>query len=157
MLDAIPIVDAVGELVRTESGSLLGRKCSKVRDSCLLHFSPVATCTFRICSWTNSEPGCARSRRSVFLWLAIDPLTKIILVTRARSSYPKDGSCAHPFFATVPGLLSVSHSLAVMGSISISMRLAAHFGHWYQVHRRGCKVLRWQVAMGLIYGQVKTC
>jgi transposase InsO family protein len=37
------------------------------------------------------------------------------------------------------------------------MRLAAHFGHWHQVRRRGRKVLRWQVAMGLIYGQVKKC
>src|SRR5437764_8257433 len=51
--------------------------------------------------------------------------------------------------------LAASHSLPVMGSISISMRLAAHFGHWHQGHRRGRKVLRWQVAMGLIYGQVK--
>src|SRR5712692_8751301 len=37
------------------------------------------------------------------------------------------------------------------------MRLSAHFGQWSQVCRRGCKVLRWQVAMGLIYGQVKKC
>ena len=33
--------------------------------------------------------------------------------------------------------------------------LTAHFGHWLQVARRGRKVLRWQVAEGLIYGQVK--
>src|SRR5438067_1153016 len=37
------------------------------------------------------------------------------------------------------------------------MRLAAHFGHWIQAGRRGRKVLQWQVAMGLIYGQVKKC
>jgi len=42
-----------------------------------------------------------------------------------------------------------------MGSMSISMRLPAHFGHWLQVGRRGRKVLRWQVAAELIYGQVK--
>jgi IS1 family transposase len=35
------------------------------------------------------------------------------------------------------------------------MRLSAHFGQWLQVHRRGREVLRWQVAAGLIYGQVK--
>ena len=35
------------------------------------------------------------------------------------------------------------------------MRLSAHFGRWREVSRRGRKVLRWQVAMGLIYGQVK--
>jgi hypothetical protein len=35
------------------------------------------------------------------------------------------------------------------------MRLAAHFGHWLEVGRRGRKVRQWQVATGLIYGQVK--
>src|SRR2546427_5438484 len=35
------------------------------------------------------------------------------------------------------------------------MRLSAHFGHWREVGRRGRKALRWQVAEGLIYGQVK--
>jgi hypothetical protein len=39
--------------------------------------------------------------------------------------------------------------------MAISMRLSAHFGHWLQVGRRGRKVFRWQVAAGLIYGQVK--
>jgi hypothetical protein len=33
--------------------------------------------------------------------------------------------------------------------------LTAHFGHWLQVRRRGREGLRWQVADGLIYGQVK--
>jgi IS1 family transposase len=33
--------------------------------------------------------------------------------------------------------------------------LTAHFGQWREVGRRGRKVLRWQVAAGLIYGQVK--
>ncbi len=33
--------------------------------------------------------------------------------------------------------------------------LTAHFGQWFQAHQRGRKVLRWQVAAGLIYGQVK--
>ncbi len=35
--------------------------------------------------------------------------------------------------------------------------LTAHFGNWIQVGRRGRKVLQWQVAKGLIYGQVKKC
>ncbi len=35
------------------------------------------------------------------------------------------------------------------------MRLAAHFGQWLEVARRGRKVRQWQVAAGLIYGQVK--
>jgi hypothetical protein len=33
--------------------------------------------------------------------------------------------------------------------------LTAHFGQWLQVRRRGREGLRWQVAAGLIYGQVK--
>jgi hypothetical protein len=35
--------------------------------------------------------------------------------------------------------------------------LTAHFGHWLQVGRRGRNARRWQVATGLIYGQVKKC
>jgi hypothetical protein len=42
-----------------------------------------------------------------------------------------------------------------MGSTSTSTRLSAHFGHWLQVRLRGRTVCRWQVAAGLIYGQVK--
>jgi hypothetical protein len=33
--------------------------------------------------------------------------------------------------------------------------LTAHFGQWREVVRCGRKALRWQVAAGLIYGQVK--
>ena len=35
------------------------------------------------------------------------------------------------------------------------MRLSAHFGHWLQAGRRGRQRRQWQVAAGLIYGQVK--
>jgi hypothetical protein len=35
------------------------------------------------------------------------------------------------------------------------MRFPAHFGHWLQVPRRGRTMHQWQVAAGLIYGQVK--
>jgi IS1 family transposase len=33
--------------------------------------------------------------------------------------------------------------------------LTAHFGHWLEVGRRRRKARQWQVAAGLIYGQVK--
>jgi transposase InsO family protein len=36
-----------------------------------------------------------------------------------------------------------------------SMRLSAHFGQWLQTGRQGRKARHWQVAAGLIYGQVK--
>jgi IS1 family transposase len=42
-----------------------------------------------------------------------------------------------------------------MAYMCISMRLSAHFGQWLEVGCRGRKVRRWQVAAGLIYGQVK--
>jgi hypothetical protein len=42
-----------------------------------------------------------------------------------------------------------------MGSTSTFMRLSAHFGDWLTEHRRGRIVRQWQVAAGLIYGQVK--
>lgn len=35
--------------------------------------------------------------------------------------------------------------------------LTAHFDQWLEVVRRGRKVHQWQVAAGLIYGQVKKC
>jgi len=35
------------------------------------------------------------------------------------------------------------------------MRFPVHFGRWLQVGHRGQKARRWQVAAGLIYGQVK--
>jgi hypothetical protein len=35
--------------------------------------------------------------------------------------------------------------------------LTAHFGQWLHVVRRGTNVRQWQVAAGLIYGQVKKC
>jgi IS1 family transposase len=37
------------------------------------------------------------------------------------------------------------------------MRLAAHFGHWFETGRQRRKVRQWQVEAELIYGQVKKC
>jgi hypothetical protein len=37
------------------------------------------------------------------------------------------------------------------------MRLHAHFGQWLALGRRGRNVRHWQVAAGLICGQVKKC
>src|SRR5215831_17905155 len=51
--------------------------------------------------------------------------------------------------------LAIFRSLPVTGSICTSMRLAAHFGQWLTLGRRGHNARRWQVAAGLIYGQVK--
>ena len=37
------------------------------------------------------------------------------------------------------------------------MRLSAHFGDWREARPRSMNVPQWQVAAGLIYGQVKKC
>ena len=42
-----------------------------------------------------------------------------------------------------------------MASMCAFMRLSAQFGDWRQVRRRGRNVRQWQVAAGVIYGQVK--
>jgi hypothetical protein len=57
---------------------------------------PSTTCTFRICSWTNYAPGCAAPNRFVFLWLAIDPLTRDSACASTRSPHATHGPSAHP-------------------------------------------------------------
>ena len=44
-----------------------------------------------------------RTKQVLWLWLAIDPLTKILPVTRARSSNATHGPSAHPLAAAEPG------------------------------------------------------
>ena len=51
-----------------------------------------ATSTSRTASWTKFEPGCAAPGRCVFLWLAIDPLTKILPVLELG---PRTQNMAH--------------------------------------------------------------
>jgi IS1 family transposase len=94
-----------------------------------------------------------RSRtHTLWLWLAVDPLTKIIpvLYLGARTQI-----AAH---ATVHAL----HRTLALGCIPVFTSdglnfyfyaLTAHFGQW--VATAGCRARRWQLAVGLIYGQVK--
>jgi len=92
----------------------------------------------------------------LWLWLAIDPLTKIIPVLELG---PRTQKTAHMLIHSLRQCLAPG-CLPLFTSDGLNLyfyALTAHFGHWYQVHRRGCKVLRWQVAMGLIYGQMKKC
>ena len=92
--------------------------------------------------------------RSVFLWLAIDPLTKMIPVLQLG---PRTQNMAHTVIHSLrrslnPGCLPIFTS---EGLNLYFYALTAHFGHWREVGRRGHKAFRWQVAAGLIYGQVK--
>ncbi len=92
----------------------------------------------------------------LWLWLAIDPCTKILPVLQLG---PRTQHMAHRVIHSLRQLLAPG-CLPLFTSDGLNLyfyALTAHFGHWCQVCRRGRKVLRWQVAMGLIYGQVKKC
>jgi IS1 family transposase len=89
----------------------------------------------------------------LWLWLAIDPLTKIIPVLQLG---PRTQTMAHVFIHAIRRSLAPG-CLPLFTSDGLNLyfyALTAHFGHWLQ-RRRGRIVRRWQVAAGLIYGQVK--
>ena len=90
----------------------------------------------------------------LWLWLAIDPCTKLLPVLHLG---PRTQNVAHLFIhslrqALAPGCLPLFTS---DGLNLYFYALTAHFGHWLEVGHRGRNVRRWQVAAGLIYGQVK--
>jgi hypothetical protein len=90
---------------------------------------------------------CTRLRcasQVLWLWLAIDPRTQHM---------------AHRVIHSLRRLLAPD-CLPLFTSDGLNLyfyALTAHFGHWREVGRRGRHRLRWQVAAGLIYGQVKKC
>jgi IS1 family transposase/transposase-like protein len=92
----------------------------------------------------------------LWLWLAIDPLTKILPVLELG---PRTQHMAHLVIHSLRQLLAPD-CLPLFTSDGLNVyfyALTAHFGHWLQVDRRGRLGRRWQVAAGLIYGQVKKC
>ena len=97
-----------------------------------------------------------RSHKQVlWLWLAIDPLTKILAALQLG---PRTQHMAHSLIHSLRQILAPG-CLPLFTSDGLNLNfyaLTAHFGHWREeVSRRGRKVLRWQVAAGLIFGQVK--
>ncbi len=94
------------------------------------------------------------TRQVLWLWLAIDPLTKILPVLQLG---PRTQHMAHLLIHSLREALAPGcHPLFASDGLNLYFyALTAHFGHWRQVYRRGREVLRWQVAAGLIYGQVK--
>ena len=97
-----------------------------------------------------------RANQILWLWLAIDPLTKIL---PALELGPRTQHVAHQLIHSLwqslaPGCLLLFTS---DGLNLYFYALTAHFGQWLALGRRGCNVRRWQVAPGLIYGQVKKC
>jgi IS1 family transposase len=94
------------------------------------------------------------SQQVVWLWLAIDSRTKILPVLELG---PRTQHKAHLVIHSLRQLLA-PECLPLFTSDGLNLyfyALTAHFGQWLQVGRRGRKVKQWQVAPGLIYGQVK--
>src|SRR6266699_3294952 len=90
----------------------------------------------------------------LWLWLAIDPRTKILPVLHLG---PRTQNMAHTVIHSLRRSLTPG-CLPIFTSDGLNLyfyALTAHFGHWREVRCRGRKALRWQVAAGLIYGQVK--
>jgi IS1 family transposase len=97
-----------------------------------------------------------KATQILWLWLAIDPLTKMIPVLELG---PRTQKTAHVLIHSLRQSLA-SGCLPLFTSDGLNLyfyALTAHFGHWIQADHPGRKVFRWQVAMGLIYGQVKKC
>jgi IS1 family transposase len=94
------------------------------------------------------------AKQILWLWLAIDPRTKILPVLELG---PRTQHMAHRLIHTLreslaPGCLPLFTS----DGLNLSFyALTAHFGQWLLVGRRGRNVRQWQVEPGLIYGQVK--
>ena len=94
------------------------------------------------------------SAHVLWLWLAIDPLTKIVPVLQLG---PRTQNAAHTVIHALRQLL-VPGYLPLFTSDGLNVyfyALTAHFGQWLAGSRRGRNVRQWQVAAGLIYGQVK--
>jgi IS1 family transposase len=87
----------------------------------------------------------------LWLWLAIDPLTKILPVLELG---PRTQAMAHRLIHSLRQILAPG-CLPLFTSDGLNFyfyALTAHFGQWLASGRRG---RRWQVEPSLIYGQVK--
>ncbi len=90
----------------------------------------------------------------LWIWLAIDPLTKIMPVLQLG---PRTQHMAHSVIHSLRQILAPS-CLPLFTSDGLNLyfyALTAHFGHWLPAGRRGQQRRQWQVAAGLIYGQAK--
>jgi transposase-like protein len=96
-----------------------------------------------------------RSQTQVqWLWLAIDPRTKLLPVLQLG---PRTQNMAYAVLHSLRQMLAPG-CLPLLTSDGLHLyfyALTAHFGTWREERRLGRNVRRWQVAAGLIYGQVK--
>ena len=96
------------------------------------------------------------AKQVLWLWLAIDPLTKLLPVLQPG---PRTQHMAHQVIHSLRQML-VPGCLPLFTSDGLNLyfyALTAHFGQWIEVCRRGRNMRQWRVAAGLIYGQVKKC
>jgi IS1 family transposase len=96
------------------------------------------------------------SQQVLWLWVAIDPCTKILPVLQLG---PRTQHTAHLLIHCLQQLLAPG-CLPLFTSDGLNVyfyALTAHFGTWREERHRGRSVRRWQVAASLIYGQVKKC
>jgi IS1 family transposase len=94
--------------------------------------------------------------RVLWLWLAIDPRTKILPVLHLG---PRTQNAAHAVIHALQQVLAPG-CLPLFTSDGLNLyfyALTAHFGQWLQVGQGGREMRRWKVAVGLMYGQVKKC
>ena len=94
------------------------------------------------------------ARQVLWLWLAIDPLTKILPVLQLG---PRTQNMAHMVIHSLRQILAPG-CLPLFTSDGLNLyfyALTAHFGQWLQVGRQGRNVCQWQAEPSLIYGQVK--
>src|SRR5690242_5834503 len=90
----------------------------------------------------------------LWLWLAIDPGTKILPVLLLG---PRTQNAAHLLIHSLRQILAPG-CMPIFTSDGLNVyfyALTAHFGHWLAGSRRGRIVRQWQVEAKLIYGQVK--
>jgi transposase-like protein len=94
------------------------------------------------------------SQQVLWLWLAIDPLTKILPVLELG---PRTQHLAHVLIHSLRESLAPG-CLPLFTSDGLNLyfyALTAHFGQWLAGSCRRRNVRRWQVEPRLIYGQVK--
>jgi IS1 family transposase len=94
------------------------------------------------------------AKQILWLWLAIDPLTKILPVLELG---PRTQHMAHRVLHSLRQTLAPG-CLPLFTSDGLNLyfyALTAHFGQWLALGRRGRIVRQWQVEPRLIYGQVK--
>src|SRR5262249_1798119 len=90
----------------------------------------------------------------LWLWLAIDPTTKILPVLHLGL---RTQHAAHTVIHSLRQMLAPG-CIPLFTSDGLNLyfyALTAHFGQWLQAARRRRNVRWWQVEPGLIYGQVK--